>query len=495
MRSPVWRLRTVAAAVALTAFAAPAAAHGAGVAYVDGNEIWVSSLDGTQKVRLSAGENDWREVAQSDGGHVIGIRLEANKIANLSSFTIWNPDGTVKDFGPLVSKSNGGLNAHPLSLEITPDAGLLVYGYSNYVYGFPVGTLTQGYHLLPSATRAAPVLIYSNDAARWPTLVGERIVGTPDQRYISVQDPGGTGTETFTPWIDTADEAGDPDVHRTDVAGTGTVIAIELAYYAGGATTTTDQQVRMIRAASLGGAIIEAGQCMLPRTGQATNPSLSTDASTVAWSDEGGVKVGGVPDFGGAATCTLTRPAVTISPTGKDPSLGPINVAAILAARTPPGSGGGGGLAGSGTVGGTGGAGGAGGGGTGGTSPTGGTGGTGSTGGTGQPAGPAVTFSGVTSLKLSSLAGKKGATVQAMPAVSGAASFTLTVDPTSIGAKGKKPITIATGKAKLTAGTGAKVKLRSTAAGKKAAKKLKKKKAKLTVTVAGTTTTITVTLK
>ena len=48
-------------------------------------------------------------------------------------------DATDCRFGPLAGNSAGS-SAYPLSLDITPDGGLLVYGYSQYIYGFPVGT-------------------------------------------------------------------------------------------------------------------------------------------------------------------------------------------------------------------------------------------------------------------------------------------------------------------------------------------------------------------
>ncbi|MFY9470075.1 MAG: hypothetical protein WAP37_08175, partial [Solirubrobacterales bacterium] len=153
-------------------------------------------------MRLSAGEGDWRAVAQSDQGYIVGVQLESGKVANLSRFTVWNPSGNRIHFGPLAG-NGAGSNAYPLSLDITPDGGLLVYGYSLYIYGFPVGSLTQGHYLLPSATTAAPVPEpYSNTSIRWPTLVGERIVGTPDASSNAVQEAGSIGGTTFVGWAD-----------------------------------------------------------------------------------------------------------------------------------------------------------------------------------------------------------------------------------------------------------------------------------------------------
>lgn len=145
------RALTLGPALAATAgLLATTVAH-ADVAYIDGNEVWVSTLDGSQKVQLSSGEGDWRDVAVSDQGFVVGMQLQGSN-ANASTFTVWNPQGQRAYFGPLAGWSNGGIDAHPLNLQITPDGKLLVYGFSNSVAGYPLNTLTTGFYLLPSST-------------------------------------------------------------------------------------------------------------------------------------------------------------------------------------------------------------------------------------------------------------------------------------------------------------------------------------------------------
>ncbi len=457
-------LITATAGILAVAAGTAGSAGAAGIAYLDGKEVWVSNLDGTAKVRLSGGEGDWTAVAQSDQGFVVGVRLEAGKIADLSSFTIWNPDGTQKDFGPLAGKTNGGSNAYPLGLDITPDGGLLVYGYSNYItFG---NILTNGTFLLPSATRSAPVGgPYSVNSVRWTTLVGDRIIGTSDELQTSVQEVGSTGSQNFTPWITIAGEPGAPELHRTDVAATGTIAALEYAYY-GAEVSTIDEKVLVIRAQSVGGTVIDAGQCFLDGV-RATYPSFSQDAQTLAWSDAAGVKIGGVPTFTGpdGGVCTLTRAPVTISATGKWPSYGPINVEGILAARNPAPA----------------------------PTPT--------PAPTAAPTPPSATtpptVSAPAKLKATKLGAKAGATIDVTTTSAGEAVATLTVRPKSIGKKGKKPVVIATGKATLKA-DGAKaqpVKLKATKSGKKLLGKLKGKKVTITVVLNGRSTSIDVTLR
>lgn len=475
MRQISRRLRALVAtaAIACTAGLLPAPADAAGVAYLDGKEVWVASLDGRQKLRLSAGEGDWVAVAQSDDGYVVGVRLEAGKIPELSNFTIWRPDGTVKDFGPLAGLSNGGLSAYPLNLDITPGGGLLVYGFSNYVYGFPVGTLTTGIFLLPSATRSAPAGgPYKITTAKWPSLVGERIVAAVGAD-VAVQDAAGTGSTTFVPWIGTAGTGG--ELYQSDVAADGRTVASQLRFDPG----TPGYKIAMISVAGLGGTV-GAGDCWLPANGDARDPSLSADGGLVAWADADGVKIAGRPDFSGAEPCNLTSPARVIAPGGSVPSIGAIDVGAILAARNPaPGGGGGGGS----------------------TGGAGGTGGTGDSGGAGGAGGaPAATIAPTPSVKTSALTASSGAKVTVYSAEGGKATLTLTVLPKAIGKKGKKPVVLAKGSATLPAGsatTPRTIKLKATKLGKKHLKRLKKakKKATLTLTVGGQTVTTKVRLR
>lgn len=466
------RRLTQAAIAAAVTLAVPTSAAAVGVAYLDGKEVWVSSLDGASKLRLSNGEGDWTAVGQNDAGFVVGIQLEAGKIASLSRFTIWRPDGTIKDQGPLAGKGNGGSDAYPLGLELTPDAGTIVYGYSNLVYGFPIGTLTTGFFVLPSATRVSPVGgPYSVSQVRYPVLLGSRVVGSPDGSTLAVEDPSAPTANTYVPWPGIA--IPDPyTIEDVEVSATGKTVAVGV-YESG--TPAVRSRVLVIPTPGLGLAPValdnitgDPGSC-LPSAGETTQPSFSPDGMSLAWAESRGVVVAGTPTVqiatGPDSLCTFSRPATVISSTGSYPSIGGIDVAAIIAARNPAPVGGG-----------------TGGGGTGGT--------------IGGPSAtpPAVTFAKLKTLKLSALGSKSGASVQLTPTVSGKATFTLAVEPKALGKSGKKPITIATGKATLTGGKSTKVRLKANATGKKSAKKLKKKQATLTTKVAGTTTSVVVKL-
>ena len=85
-------------------------------------------------------------------------------------------------------------------------------------------------------------------------------------------------------------------------------------------------------------------QCDLQTAAHSGNLTFSPDGGQMAWKDDDGVKVAGVPNLAaGTSTCTLTAPARVISATGSLPSFGGADVAAVagVGGGRPPGGGGG----------------------------------------------------------------------------------------------------------------------------------------------------------
>ena len=83
--------RAMLLAAVVAAVATPVVAGASSVAYLDNGEVWLASLDGTQKARLATpvvnGDGDtekWLDVAQSDGGRIVAVR---NKPGRMSSFS------------------------------------------------------------------------------------------------------------------------------------------------------------------------------------------------------------------------------------------------------------------------------------------------------------------------------------------------------------------------------------------------------------------------
>jgi hypothetical protein len=410
----------------------------ASVAYVDKGEIWVSSDDGAAKVRLSGGQGNWTEVAQSDLGYIVGVQRDAGKAAIYASFTVWNPAGAQIHFGSL-SGDVGGLNAYPLGLDITPTGGNIVYGFSHYVYGFPVGTLTRGTYLKATADASTMVPVKVGDStgtspAAWPSLVGTRIISTDGAGEIYLQDASSIGSSNFMDWV-TAGIAGF-DTYRADYSAAGDRIALEYVPD----SSSKVSKIALIQTPGLG-AGGTFNSCFLPTQGDISQASLSQNGNLVAWSDARGVVLAAVGAIPAAEACPFGGSPKVIAATGTYPSYGPFNVA--KAATT----------------------------------------------GTGGPA-----LGKISSVKLSS-ALRSGFKVSVTSAVAGKVKVALTIKPSKVGKRGKKDIKLASGSATVAANVAKKIKLKFSSAGKKLKKKLKGKRATLVVSLGAGKTTQSVKLK
>jgi hypothetical protein len=336
--------RLVLAVLSTFCLAAALGASGAGaaqVAYVDGGQVWVSTLDGASKRSISGpspDEKTWTEAAQAQNGTVIGVRREPGKIGTLNATTLWSADGTVIGNGSLTAPTGRTSYAYPVTLSLTPDGKVVTYGYANWS-GFGLNTVyefgtyaegSSGWYVEPFDVRGV----------RSGTLTGNRLVGVSNANTSIVAVQNATGqppySEEFTPWLNVT------GVERAEVSASGTVLAVEIR--SGGT-----EGIAMFPVSALGGTLDEESGCDLPIQGNASQVSLSADGTTMAWHDSRGVVVAGTPVWfatPNAATCNLSSPPVVISPTGRMPSLGDSTFA------TPPSTGGGGGSTGGGSTGG-----------------------------------------------------------------------------------------------------------------------------------------------
>ena len=327
-------LRIICLALALAVLGLTATtASAASVAYLDGEEVWIAALDGTSKTRLSAGEGDWRAVTAADSGRILGVANEAGKISQLSRIRLWDSAGTRISDGPLPSEVNSASTVIPLAMDLSSDGQFLAYGYSQFFSGFPTSAYYEGHYVVnaDTKTRITPI---GKSGETYPSFFGRRIVAiASDQNQIDLQqaDSGPFGT-TYQPWFQTA-AALPLKQRRVDVAATGTVLAFELERYDG--STRAEAKVGVVPIAGIGGALNDPAGCFLPASGLASDVSISQDATRIAWKDDQGVKVAGIPNFSGVDDCVFTSPPVVISPTGSSPSIGGADAAAILRARTP----------------------------------------------------------------------------------------------------------------------------------------------------------------
>lgn len=303
-------------------------ASAASIAYLDGREVWVSTLDGSRKERLSAGEGDWIAVTAADNGRILGVRLEAGKIFQLATTQLWDANGSVLSQGPLPSTAGWNSYVAPLGLDLTSDGVFAVYGYAGQVGFVPNATFPRGHYAILSDTKTNLTPI-GQSGYLYPTTVGRRVVAAQgSQVVVQAAESSNPFAITWTPIIDTSGTG--LSLRRTDVAATGRMVAAEL---------TADPGDDRIAALSISGidAPVTVGataDCFLPTVGEATDPTFSQDGTRIAWKDAQGVKIAGAPS-GNAEPCALASAPIVISPTGSSPSIGGADLAQLKPAAAP----------------------------------------------------------------------------------------------------------------------------------------------------------------
>jgi hypothetical protein len=338
-RRTIARLTIAVIAALVVIAAAPGAAGAASIAYIDAGEVWLSSLDGTQKVRLAtpvvnaeAKTENWLAVAASDSGRVVAVRNVPGRNASFSWFKVWEPNGTSTVEGPLNAPSGWAIYVYPLGFDVTADGSHMVYGYSNSGFCCP-SSFAQGTYVRPVTNSSLDPINVSGE--QHPTLFGNRMVahtgGTVDVQGTSAP-PYGTD---FSPWINVSGSG--LDLRRTDVAANGQLAALELEQWNGG--TQEIGKVAVVATQGVDQQPTFAVDCFVPTSGVATDASLSPDAARIAWTDDGGLKVAGSPTTA-ADPCVLTSPPVVISPTASQGAIGGTDVAAFLPTSGQPPTGG-----------------------------------------------------------------------------------------------------------------------------------------------------------
>lgn len=446
-------MRSALIAILFLLTTAPAAGA-ASIAYVDGGEVWLSSLDGAQKVRLathvvnSSGETEkWLAVAASDNGRIVAARNFPGRISRFSSFKVWEPNGTSTVEGPLNAPNGWTSYVYPLGFDVTSDGVHMVYGYSNSSSCCPI-SFAHGTYVRPVTNSSLDPINVSGQ--EHPTLFGNRMIAHSGE-IASVQgDPSPYGT-TFSPWLDVSETG--LELRRTDVAANGQLAAIELEQWDGGGQTVGKIAVLATQGVDLPPVFPAAVNCFLPTTGVAKDVSLSLDATRIAWTDDGGLKVAGTPTTVDDP-CVLTSPPVVISPTASQGAIGGANIAAFLpASGQGPGAG----------------------------PPL-----------TGVGAAPRATLPRRVTTK--ALAGARGVPVKVKVARAGKVKLSGSVPAKVLRRKGK-PIVIATGSTTAARAGTVTVRLRLTSAARKKRNRLKGARMTLRVSQGGRSTTKRVTLR
>ena len=290
-------MRSALIAVLFLLTMAPAAAADS-IAYIDGGEVWLSSLDGAQKVRLathvvnSSGETEkWLAVAASDSGRIVAARNVPGRISRFSWFKVWEPNGTSTVEGPLNAPTGWVTYVYPLGFDVTADGVHMVYGYSNSSSCCPI-SFAQGTYVRPVTNSSLDPINVSGQ--EHPTLFGNRMIANTGET-VNVQDASAApyGTD-FTPWIDFS--ATGLELRRTDVAANGQLLAAELEQWNGGTQEIGKIAVVAAQGVDQSPTFPASVDCFVPTAGVAKDASLSLDATRIAWTDDGRPQGGGRAD-------------------------------------------------------------------------------------------------------------------------------------------------------------------------------------------------------
>jgi hypothetical protein len=446
----------VALAVALAVLPTASSSAASSVAFIENGEVWVSSLDASSRHRLavpvvnSEGQAEaWSEVTAADNGRILAVRRPPNRDGRYSWYQVW--DGRSSPFqGALPKHGSFSTYAYPLGIDLTADGSFVVYGYSNYTFGYPTGTLAQG-HYVHAVNITGAVDTYNKDGETYPTVFGNRVISAAGSQINLQAATNAPHATEFNPWLDTSGTG--LDQTRTDVSAGGQLIALELEKYEPGTSNRIEGKIGVLSISGIGSLPTDAVDCFIPTDGPARDASLSQDGTRIAWKDAGGVKVAGSPTTA-ADPCVFSSPPVVISATGSSPSIGGADVSAFAPLPAPtPGPGGGGG-AGPGAA---------------------------------PPAAPGVTLPAKVTAK--ALAAKTGIALKVDVGGSGAVTVTGAVPASRLGRSGRKRVVVATGKGTATAAGRITVRLRLNATGRRNVKRLRGARLTLAVKHGGRTTT------
>lgn len=323
-------IAVLAVAILVTTAASAGATQ---VSYVDQGQVWVSTLDGTQKRAISGpapvvnpGESRaWTEQAQSDDGWIVGVARVSGGTGAAAPTRVWNPAGAVaveSTLGYHAPYNNGGL-AVPVQLDLAPGGQQMLYTYSDIVYGFPTSTLYQGTWVANTSNSSGepfdiPGLVGSSLAgSRW---VGVNANAGSSSPNVYVQAPGGTGPFSYTgnAWF----QWHVPGLWAVDAAADGSAAAVIWR-----PSGESPYALALFQTQGLDTPVANTvPSCDATVSGGVDHVSLSQDGRSVAWQDSGGVHVAGIPVWG-SSPCQFSSPPVLISATGSHPSLGPTTLA------------------------------------------------------------------------------------------------------------------------------------------------------------------------
>jgi hypothetical protein len=328
--------RTLLIAAAVLAVAA-ATAQASSVAYIDQNNLWLSSPDGTQKVQLSQSGDasyPWGAPSQGPDGKTVAyhsdeIRLDDGTVTHRPVLYLYGADGKVAaaNLLPRSSSAIGGV-VYPIGVDMDWDSKTVAFGY--HACAFACNSSWDGFWLTFSDQQPMnPSQPQGQTDSYFPTFYKHRVISSDSGGRIFVQPdvPEAPFTSSYSMWLN---ETPAFRLSRAEVSMTGDFVALDWRQYSDAGTDVIGQGVAIGRHEGQVPSNVTQ-MCNLPSAGLAHNLTFSYDGTQIAWNDDEGVKVAGVPNLAvGTTDCQLTAPAKVISASGKAPHFGGADVAAIL---------------------------------------------------------------------------------------------------------------------------------------------------------------------
>jgi hypothetical protein len=324
---PRLSLSLLAALVVALAVAAPASASS--VAYIDGYNLWYSSPDGSRKVQVTSGgtqDASWQVPSMGPDGKTVVVHRDTFEGGSKRPVLyLYGPDGKLKTANvmPVYSGAVGGA-VYPIGLDMDWNSNAVAYGYQ--YCGWACNSLYKGYWLTFSDNQGAyPSNPQGASDAFNPTFYGTRVVSSDSGGNIFVQPdvPEAPFTSSYQGWLEHS-----PGFYlsRVEVSPANQQLSIEWLQDGGGKGISIAQHGGTVPSDLVGG-------CDLQTATNPTGLTFSPDGSQMAWRDDEGIKVAGVPNLAaGTDICTLSAPAHVISTTGRQPTFGGADVNAVSGA-------------------------------------------------------------------------------------------------------------------------------------------------------------------
>ena len=170
--------------------AAPAAAHGAAVSYIDGNEAWVASPDGSLKQQLTSGgttDRPWQAPVQAIDGRTLVVHRDTFEDGSTRPVLhLFGADGKRITANVMPVYSGATIPVYPIGMDVDWNGDAVAYGYS--YCGFACNSIYRGFWLTFSDHQS----LYPSDPqgqsdALLPTFFGTRVISVDSGGSLFVQ--------------------------------------------------------------------------------------------------------------------------------------------------------------------------------------------------------------------------------------------------------------------------------------------------------------------